>query len=218
MLLLLWSEVVCVWLASVQMVYLKQVWRWRLRVLPRLEGRLLSCPQPEMATELPRLQENLLLARRVIILSSPRDKLRKIISRPGTLTVALAGGWSLDLTRPGQLQRAGAVDGHAERRRGAAEHHAEASRAGPQHAGQRGAARPVGRRHVPRHVVHARGQADELGHAAVAGGRLLRRAPACQERGRHGQGEAAQRGDVVLCSPHRRLPSIDRFEARSSVV
>lgn len=118
----------------------------------------------------------------------------------GPLTVALASRRRLDLARRGQPQRAGAVDGDAERRGRAANHHAEAARAGPKHARHGRAARAVGRRRVAGHVVHARVQADELRHAARAGRRPLRRALPRRDHGRReGQGEAARRDVAVSC-------------------
>jgi len=141
-----------------------------------------------------------------------QDRALSIVQAHLALTVALAGRWGLDLARRGQPQRAVAVDGDAERRGRAADHHAEAARAGPQHARHGRAARPVGRRLVAGHVVHARVQADELRHAARAGRRrLLRRALPRQDPGRHdGQGKATRGGVMTSC--RHWLASIDWWE------
>jgi hypothetical protein len=90
----------------------------------------------------------------------------------GALTVALAGRWGLDFTSSGQLQRADAVDGDTDRCSGACRRAACRGTAGWT------AARPVWRRHVPRHVVH-------------------RRAPS-PRTGRPGRGRAARRRRALL--------------------
>jgi hypothetical protein len=97
----------------------------------------------------------------------------------GTLTVALAGRWGLDFTSSGQLQRADAVDGDTDRCSGACRRAACRGTAGWT------AARPVWRRHVPRHVVHRRAPSPRTGRPGA-------RPP------RPGRGRAARRRRALL--------------------
>jgi hypothetical protein len=98
----------------------------------------------------------------------------------GALAVADVG--RRDLARVGEAQRAGAVDGEAQRRRVRAERHAQALRVRLHHLAQLRAARRRRRRHVPGDVAEARRQAHQRRRALARRRRRLRPRPARSRR------------------------------------